>query len=156
VGVLADLRTLDTLPKNDLIAGLAEEIKCGFIADEKILDLIENHPEESLDPRSPDLAELIERAVAVKARIVGEDQRESHMRDVLNSCHTLAHAIERTELYQWRHGAAVSINMMNAEELCGLADKLEYDDVARHSDIVTRVGLPDKYRVNRWRQQLET
>jgi len=112
VGVLADLKTLDTLSKNDLIAGLAEVIKCGFIADEKILDLIENHPEDALDPRSPVLAELVERAVAVKAGIVGEDLKESHLREVLNYGHTLAHAIERTERYQWRRGAPVSVGMM--------------------------------------------
>ncbi len=156
VGVLADLRTLDTLPKNDLIAGLAEVIKCGFIADEKILDLIEIHPEESLDPRSPVLAELIERAVAVKARIVGEDLKESHLREVLNYGHTLAHAIERTERYQWRHGAAVSVGMMYAAELSRLAGKLGEDDVARHRDILTRVGLPVTYRGDRWSQLLET
>lgn len=63
VGVLADLATLDSLPAVDLAAGLAEVVKCGFIADPTILDLIENDPEAATDPRGPVSRELIERAI---------------------------------------------------------------------------------------------
>ncbi len=156
VGVLADLKTLETLPEYDLVAGLAEVIKCGFIADEQILHLIENNPEESIDPHSPVLAELIERAVEVKARIVGADLKESHLREILNYGHTLAHAIERTERYQWRHGAAVSVGMVYAAELARLAGRLSEEDVARHRQVLTSVGLPVTYRGDRWNELYET
>src|SRR5690625_2269679 len=73
IGVLADLKTLDTLPVHDLTAGLAEVVKCGFIADPAILDLIEAHPQQAADPSSPVLAELVQRAVQVKADIVAAD-----------------------------------------------------------------------------------
>jgi len=156
VGVLADTKTLDSLPRNDLIAGLAEVIKCGFIADEHILTLIEENTQEATDPTSPILKELIERAVRVKAKIVSEDLKESHLREVLNYGHTLAHAIERTERYQWRHGAAVSVGMVFAAELGRLAGKLSEEAVQRHRDILTSLSLPVTYRGDRWQQLLET
>ena len=94
-GVLCDLATLDTLPADDLVAGLAEVVKCGFIADPAILDLIEADPAAAADPRSAVLRELVERAVRVKADVVGDDLRESGLREILNYGHTLGHAIEK-------------------------------------------------------------
>ncbi len=76
-GVLVDLDTLDTLPKNEMISGMAEVIKCGFIADPAILDLIEKDPAAVSDPRSDAVRELIERAITVKARVVSEDLKET-------------------------------------------------------------------------------
>jgi 3-dehydroquinate synthase len=81
-GVLCDLDMLDTLPPDDLVAGLAEVVKCGFIADPVILDLLSSHREN--------LRELIERAIKVKAEVVGQDLRESGLREILNYGHTLA------------------------------------------------------------------
>ena len=87
--VICDLDTLDTLPAADLTAGLAEVVKCGFIADEAILDLVETHePAEFKDPSGPVLTELVVRAVAVKAHVVTEDLLESSLREVLNYGHT--------------------------------------------------------------------
>lgn len=156
VGVLADLQTLATLPKYDLIAGLAEAIKCGFIADERILELVEDHPAEAIDPGSQVLHEIIRRAIQVKADIVSADLKESHLREVLNYGHTLAHAIERTERYQWRHGAAVSVGMVYAAELARLAGRLSEEEVDRHRHILTLVGLPTSYRGDRWQELHET
>ena len=106
-GVLCDLATLSTLPPNDYIAGLAEVVKCGFIADPAILDLIEADPVAATRPGNPAERELIERSVRVKAEVVGEDLTEQGRREILNYGHTLGHAIERAERYRWRHGAAV-------------------------------------------------
>ena len=113
-GVLADLDTLLTLPANELISGLAEVVKCGFIADPAILDLIEEDPAQAQNPHSARLRELIERSIRVKADVVSRDPRESGAREALNYGHTMAHAIELAERYQWRHGAAVSVGMMFA------------------------------------------
>src|SRR3954465_1822217 len=71
-GVLCDLSTLETLPPNDFVAGLAEVIKCGFIADPVILDIIEADPEAATRPDGGSVRELVERAVAVKAKVVSE------------------------------------------------------------------------------------
>ena len=143
--VLIDLATLETLPRNEIVAGMAEIVKAGFIADPVILDLIEADPEAALDPTGPVLPELIRRAVAVKAEVVAADEKESQLREILNYGHTLAHAIERRERYQWRHGAAVSVGLVFAAELGRLAGRLDDDTADRHRSILTSLGLPVSY-----------
>ena len=68
------------------------------------------------------LPELIRRAVVVKAEVVAADEKESQLREILNYGHTLAHAIERRERYQWRHGAAVSVGLVFAADWAGWPD----------------------------------
>ena len=108
--VIADMSLLATLPRQDLAAGAAEVIKCGFIADPKILRIVgETSPEILLDPSSEQLAEITTRAITVKARVVSADLTEGGLREILNYGHTLAHAIERANDYTWRHGDAVAV-----------------------------------------------
>ena len=154
-GVLADLATLETLPPHDLVAGLAEVVKCGFIADPAILDLVEANPEAASDPTSPVLRELVERAVRVKAEVVSADLREADLREILNYGHTFGHAIEHVERYSWRHGAAVSVGMMYAAELARLAGRLSDEVVERHRSILTMLGLPVTYRDDVWPKLLD-
>jgi 3-dehydroquinate synthase len=150
-GVLCDLDLLATLPRPDLVAGLAEVIKCGFIADPEILTRLEADPAEATRPDSPVLRDLIERAIRVKARVVSADLRESTStgsevrRELLNYGHTLGHAIERREGYRWRHGAAVSVGLVYAAELARLAGRLDQQTADRHAEILTLVGLPTRY-----------
>ena len=115
-GVLCDLGTLDTLASDDFISGMAEVIKCGFIADPAILELVEQDPQGAGHSKGPAVRELIERSIRVKARVVTEDLRESSVREILNYGHTFAHAIEQVEGYPWRHGAAVSVGRVSAAE----------------------------------------
>jgi 3-dehydroquinate synthase len=154
-GVLADLVALETLPREDYTAGLAEVIKAGFIADPVILDLIEANPQAALDPTGTVLPELIRRAVAVKAEVVAADEKESQLREILNYGHTLAHAIERRERYQWRHGAAVSVGLVFAAELGRLAGRLDDETADRHRSILTSLGLPVSYDADALPQLLE-
>ncbi|MGF1664003.1 MAG: 3-dehydroquinate synthase [Kineosporiaceae bacterium] len=153
--VLCDLATLDTLPEHDLRAGLAEVVKCGFVADPDILDLVQADPAAAADPGSGLLAELVERAVRVKAAVVGEDFREAGPREVLNYGHTFGHAVENVERYQWRHGAAVSVGMVYVAELARLAGRLDDASVERHREVLGALGLPVSYRGDRWPQLLE-
>ncbi|HEU0089575.1 MAG TPA: 3-dehydroquinate synthase [Pseudonocardiaceae bacterium] len=143
--VLVDLDTCQTLPKAELIAGMAEVVKAGFIADPIILDRIEADPPAALDPAGPVLAELVGRAIQVKAKVVSADLRESHLREVLNYGHTLGHAVERRENYRWRHGHAVSVGMVFAAELARLAGRLDEATAARHRRVLTALGLPTGY-----------
>ena len=143
--VLIDLATLDSLPRNEIIAGMAEIVKAGFIADPVILDMIEADPQRALDPSDDVLPELIRRAVAVKAEVVAADEKESALREILNYGHTLAHAIERRERYQWRHGAAVSVGLVFAAELGRLAGRLDDATAERHRSVLTSLGLPVSY-----------
>jgi 3-dehydroquinate synthase len=149
-GVLCDLGMLDTLPADDLIAGLAEVVKCGFIADPAILALIEADAVAAADPHSPPLRELVERAIRVKAHVVGNDLRESGLREILNYGHTLGHAIEKRERYAWKHGHAVSVGMIFAAALSRLAGRLDDATAARHRAILELLKLPTGYSAEAW------
>ncbi|GAA4881435.1 3-dehydroquinate synthase [Pseudonocardia benzenivorans] len=143
--VLVDLATLETLPAPELVAGMAEVVKAGFIVDPVILELVEKDPAAALDPRGDVLPELVRRAIRVKADVVGADLRESHLREILNYGHTLGHAIERREDYTWRHGAAVSVGMVFAAELARAAGRLDDATADRHRGVLTSIGLPVGY-----------
>jgi 3-dehydroquinate synthase len=155
-GVLCDLNALGTLPHNDLVAGMAEVVKAGFIRDLRILELVEADGSAATDPASSGLRELVERAIQVKADVVAGDLRETSRalggREILNYGHTLGHAIERAERYRWRHGAAVSVGMVFAAELAGLAGKLSDAEIDRHREILTSIGLPVSYAGAPWPQ----
>jgi 3-dehydroquinate synthase len=155
LAVLVDLGALKTLPRNEIVAGMAEVVKAGFIADPVILDLIEADPEAALDPASDVLRELIVRAIKVKAEVVAADEKESELREILNYGHTLAHAIERRERYQWRHGAAVSVGLVFAAELARLAGRLDDATAERHRTVLTSLGLPVSYDADALPQLLE-
>ncbi|MFF4157915.1 3-dehydroquinate synthase [Streptomyces sp. NPDC001678] len=155
-GVLCDLAALESLPVHDYVSGLAEIIKAGFIADPAILDLIEADPEGARTPGGPHTSELIERAIRVKAEVVSSDLKESGLREILNYGHTLAHAIEKNERYNWRHGAAVAVGMVFAAELGRIAGRLDDATADRHRAILTAVGLPVTYRGDQWPKLLET
>jgi 3-dehydroquinate synthase len=149
-GVLCDLSTLDTLPADDLRAGLAEVVKCGFIADPRILDVVEADPAAATDPGSAALRDLVERAVRVKARVVGEDLRESGLREILNYGHTLGHAIEKREGYRWKHGHAVSVGLVYAAALARHAGRLDDATAARHRAVLASLDLPVSYHAEAW------
>jgi len=157
-GVLCDVDVLATLPEADLGAGLAEVVKCGFIADPVILELVESSvaadPIVARSAANPHLRELIERAVRVKAEVVAADLRESSLREILNYGHTFGHAIEQVEHYTWRHGEAISVGMVYVAELARLTGHLvgpEGDElVARHRSVLESLGLPTTYAAGRW------
>jgi 3-dehydroquinate synthase len=150
--VICDLALLDTLSRNELVAGYAEVIKAGFIWAPEILDIIEADPERATDPTTPEFRRTIELAIDMKARVVGEDLREAGLREILNYGHTLGHAIEHAERYRWRHGAAISVGMVFAAELSRLAGRLSDAAAQRHRDILTSLGLPTTYRAGAWPQ----
>jgi len=150
VGVLCDLDHLRTLPPADLAAGLAEVVKVGFTSDPTILELICDNPRAAIDPSSPVLSELVERAISVKATVVAADLRESASdgigREVLNYGHTFAHAIEQVEHYTWRHGDAVAVGIVFEAHLANVCGLLADDVVAMHYAILRSLDLPTAYR----------
>lgn len=161
ITVLCDLELLDSMVGVDLVAGLAEVIKCGFIRDPRILEVVESNPQAAQDPRSPIVDELVRRAVQVKADVVSGDFRESVEaaqttigRELLNYGHTFAHAIERVERYQWRHGAAVSVGMCFAAWLSAEQGSANRELVERHYDLLQSVGLPTTYQPGRFEELL--
>jgi 3-dehydroquinate synthase len=138
--VLADTDALAGLPEAEFRAGLAEVVKCGFIADGAILDLLDADPTGRRDTE-----ELVARAVQVKADAVGEDLYDLGRREFLNYGHTLGHAIERVEDFGWRHGEAVAVGLVFAAELAGQASLLTRADVDRHRSLIEAMGLPTRY-----------
>lgn len=154
--VFVDLNSLETLPENDLRAGLAEVAKVGLTSDPTILDTIIRFPDKIIDPHSDELRTLIQRAIAVKARVVSGDFTEQGGtgltlgREVLNYGHTFGHAVEKFENYRWRHGAAVSVGIMYVAELSNIAGRLSDQDLDRHREVLEVIGLPVTYPAGRW------
>ena len=136
--VFIDLARIDTLPEAEVVSGSAELIKTGFIADPRILELYQDGAEKHWP-------ELVERSVAVKASVVGQDLKESGLREILNYGHTLGHAIERRENYSWRHGNAVAVGMMFVAHLALGRKFIDAPLVALHEEILTTAGLPTRY-----------
>ncbi|MEY2892833.1 MAG: 3-dehydroquinate synthase, partial [Pseudomonadota bacterium] len=113
VRVLADLSTLNTLPQREIAAGLAEVIKYGPIADMAFFDWIEANIDALVAREPAALAHAVKRSCEIKAKVVGQDERESGMRAILNYGHTFGHAIEAGLGYgQWLHGEAVGCGMV--------------------------------------------
>ena len=156
VAVLIDLKWIETLTERDVAAGMAEVIKCGFISDPKILQMLEN---KSLKDVCNDVdlqLELIHRAVSVKASVVGEDFKESFLREILNYGHTLGHAIEKHSNYSVRHGEAVAIGMCFVAELSSAKIGLSQEVVELHYKILKALKLPTSYDASAWSELLVT
>ena len=148
--VLIDLNWLITLSDRDFAAGLAEVVKAGFISDGKILEMLRRKNLGEIRENASLVQELIERSVAVKAEVVSQDFKESFAREALNYGHTLGHAVELDSNFSLRHGECVAIGMAFMAQLqldLGLISQEIADD---HFEILTRLGLPTKYRRDRW------
>ncbi len=154
IAVLVDTSWLSTLSDRDLAAGMAEVIKCGFIADKEILRLLKGQLVSTLRADLPRVVALIEAAVSVKATVVASDFKESFAREVLNYGHTLAHAIELHSKYSLRHGEAVAIGLVFAAELSNIKEHLNPDVVAMHREILSGLGLPISYPRQAWSELL--
>jgi 3-dehydroquinate synthase len=141
--VLCDLSTLATLPPRELSAGLAEIIKYGPIYDMAFFDWIEANI-EALVARDPvALAHAVRRSCEIKAAVVGQDERETGLRAILNFGHTFGHAIEAGMGYgRWLHGEAVGCGMVLAAHLSQRLGGVDAAFVQRLSALVERAGLP--------------
>ncbi len=141
--VLADMAVLDTLPERELSAGLAEVIKYALLGDVQFLAWLEQHIEALRARDRATLAEAVRHCCQMKADIVGEDEKETGVRALLNLGHTLGHAIEAGMGYgAWLHGEAVAAGMVLAAETSRLLGWISEADVARVTALIERAGLP--------------
>ncbi len=147
--VLTDPSVLRMLPGREFRGGLAEVIKHSIIADPEMFSYLENNLAKVLRRDRAALEYLIPRNVAIKARVVTHDERESGLREILNFGHTFAHALESTTRYRrFRHGEAVAWGMMAAALLGHEIGVTRADDVSRIVALVRRIGpLPPWPRV---------
>lgn len=141
--VITDTTTLETLPDNELGAGLAEVIKYGLIRDPVFLDWLESNI-DALRRRDHDaLTRAIEQSCRNKAEVVALDEHEQGVRAHLNLGHTFGHAIEAATGYaSWLHGEAVAVGMLMAADLSRRLGDLQQSDVNRVESLLQRAGLP--------------
>ncbi len=141
--VLADTATLNTLPDNELRAGIAEVIKYGLIRDLPFLEWLEANMEKLLARDTAALQYAIAHSCRNKAEVVGADERESGERALLNLGHTFGHAIENGMGYGvWLHGEGVAAGTVMAADLSQRLDWLDSQDVLRVRKLFERAGLP--------------
>jgi len=154
ISVLIDTSWLSTLSDRDFCAGMAEVVKCGFIADKAILDSFAGKEVSALREDLPTVIALISAAVAVKAAVVSEDFKESFGREILNYGHTLGHAVEMHSGYSLRHGEAVAIGLVYAAELAHLKGYLSKELVDVHREVLSGLNLPISYPRSAWPELL--
>ena len=140
--VLIDYSWFTTLSNRDFAAGLAEVIKCGFIADPRILELTRAKSLAEVRKDSDLVDELVHRSVSVKASVVSEDFKESFAREALNYGHTFGHAIESLSKYSLRHGECVAIGMTFIAELSTALGIIDSSTLELHYEILGSLGLP--------------
>ncbi len=144
VRVIIDPDALGSLPRAQLIADYAEVIKTAVIFDAELFDLIELSCDRLDDPAL--LAQLVERCVRWKARVVDQDPEDRGIRAILNYGHTIAHAIESTAGYgAYRHGEAVAIGMVGAGRLAQRTGRWTTSDLTRQNNLLATVGLPASF-----------
>jgi len=143
--VVCDLVSLDTLPQRELLAGLAEVIKYGPIADADFLSWLEANMDALLARDKTTLMHAIQRSCEIKAWVVGQDEKESGLRAILNFGHTFGHAIEAGLGYgEWLHGEAVGCGMVMAADLSARLGLIEASTAQRITALIERTGLPIK------------
>jgi len=150
LSVLVDLTWLETLSDRDFAAGLAEVLKSGFIVDGQIVNLLNGKDLKEIRSNRELTLELISRTVAVKAKVVSGDFKESFDREILNYGHTLGHAIELHCKYTLRHGECVSIGLVFAANLANQMGILSDEITALHVSILEKLGLPISYETRHW------
>ena len=141
--VIIDLDTLQTLPKKEFRAGLAEVVKYGVIADVKLFNFIENNTKEILSLNSDCLEHIIETSCSIKARVVEKDERENRHRMILNFGHTFGHSIETLTNYtKYLHGEALAIGMIQAAWLSVETGRCTKEVPIRITNLLKKIGLP--------------
>ncbi|MDI6709706.1 MAG: 3-dehydroquinate synthase [Thermoanaerobacterales bacterium] len=153
--VLADVRTLCTLPAREIRAGLAEVIKYGVIRDAAFFAWLEENLDRLLGLREDALAEAVYHSCRIKAEVVAADETEQGLREVLNFGHTVGHALESLTSYRaYRHGEAVAAGMVAEARLAMAEGMLSEADYRRLCALVARAGLPvelpDRWGPEEW------
>ena len=148
--VLVDHSWFATLSDRDFSAGLAEVIKCGFIRDAQILQLMGNKNLQSIRKDDALVLELMRRAVQVKADVVSGDFKESFDREILNYGHTFGHAVEKHAKYSLRHGECVAIGMAFMAHLQSELGLITDEVRDLHFSILTGIDLPISYSAGDW------
>ncbi|TYG34045.1 3-dehydroquinate synthase [Lonepinella koalarum] len=143
ITVIVDTLTLNSLPKREVNAGLAEVIKYGAILDLAFFHWLEQHIDNLVALQQADLQYCISCCCQIKADVVARDETEKGDRALLNLGHTFGHAIETHLGYgNWLHGEAVAVGMMMAAALSEQLGNISKADVGRLEKLLARANLP--------------
>jgi len=142
--VFIDLDILKTLPKREILNGLAEIIKHAVIADKEFFGFLDKNMEKILSADSKLMEKTIKRACEIKARVVEADEKESGLRKILNFGHTIGHAVEALTNFQISHGEAVSIGMVKEAQLAKELELISQKDVDKIKAILEKAGASTK------------
>lgn len=142
--VITDLNFLKTLPKNELINGLAEIVKHALIKDKNFFHFLEKNIDKILSYDLDVLKLTIKRSCEIKASVVMQDEKEKGIRKILNYGHTIGHAIESALDYKISHGQAIAIGMSYAAKLSAKLGFLHEGSVIRQNNLLRYIGLPHK------------
>lgn len=143
--VWIDVETLKTLPKRELLAGIAEIIKYGVIYDRRLFDFLEGNRNKILRLNKEAIKHIIKRSCEIKAEIVSKDERESGLRCILNYGHTIGHAIETVTGYKrFLHGEAISIGMYIEASMSQMINLIDKNEVLRIKSLIDSYGLPSE------------
>ena len=145
--VLMDLDALKTLPKEELLSGMAEVIKYGVIWDRELFEFLEKNREKILNLEEGPLGHIIRRSCEIKADVVNRDEREGGLRAILNYGHTVGHAVETLSDYRSRHGEAVAIGMVYAAKLAHRTGLCDARVPERIEKLISAYGLPTNLSV---------
>lgn len=141
--VISDVGALRTLSPREFVAGLAEVIKYGVIADLKLFAILEQGIDRLLALDQELLVEVIATSCAIKARVVECDEHEEDYRSVLNFGHTVGHALEALTGYEkLLHGEAVAIGMVQAAAISARHGVCDETSQKRITELVRKAGLP--------------
>jgi 3-dehydroquinate synthase len=141
--VVCDLGVLDTLPEREMSAGLAEVIKYGASIDVEFLGWLERHVDALRARDRAALVHAVRRCCEIKAQVVGADEKEAGLREILNFGHTFGHAIEAGMGYgAWLHGEGVGCGMVMAVELSARLGLVSAAFARRVEALIARAGLP--------------
>ena len=140
--VIADTDTLKTLPVEELTNGLAEVIKSAAIRSEEFFTFLEDNLDRIKEQPPDVLEEVVFQTAMIKAGVVGEDEKDTGLRNILNYGHTIGHAIESVSGFSLKHGKAVAIGMVAAAKISNKMGFLTNAEMNRLKNLIERAGLP--------------
>lgn len=139
--VYIDPSVLATLPKEELINGLSEIIKCGVVYNKSLFDYVEKNYNKVCSYSSSELLKLITLSIDIKAKIVEKDEKETGLRMILNYGHTIGHALETISTYKISHGQAVSAGMIIINKIATAKGYLSAKNNESINNLITKLGL---------------
>lgn len=142
--VVADIDTLQTLPEAELSNGMAEVIKSAAIRNRNLFNYLDINMKKARELHPVVLEDIVLETLRIKAEVVGQDEKETGLRRILNYGHTIGHAVESVSGFKVKHGQAVAIGMVAAGRISCLLDLLSDSDASRLEDVIESAGLPTR------------